>query len=249
MFDITLLAIAAFVAGVVNTIAGGGTFFTFPALVFVGVPPVIANATSALAVLPGYLSGAIGFRAEIASFPRKDLIRLVAVSLIGGLAGAGLLLISSNAAFLVLVPFLLLAATLAFLFGQNFREWAKAKNMKITPQGPVGLVAVSVYGGYFNGGLGIVLLSLFSLWGMKDIHQMNGLKNALSFTLSAISVVAFAVAGLIAWSPAIVMMVAATLGGYVGAPVARAMPKSVLKLFIGAIGFGMSAVFFLRLWG
>lgn len=247
MTDYLLLAVAAFGAGVINTIAGGGTFLTFPALVFTGVPPVVANATSAVAVFPGYLGGALGFRRELGGWDRRALLRLGAITLAGGLAGSLLLLVSSNRAFSVVVPFLLLFATLIFLFGAQVRAWAARHSRAVTPQGALGLFAVSVYGGYFNGGLGIVLLALFSLWGMTAIHQMNGLKNGLSFALSSISVVTFAVAGFVEWPQAIVMMVAATLGGYAGAPIARAAPAWAVRAFIALIGFGMSAVFFWRL--
>jgi len=106
---------------------------------------------------------------------------------------------------------------------------------------------VSIYGGYFNGGLGIVLLALFALWGMEHIHQMNGLKNGLSFALSAISVAVFAVGGLVEWDLALIMMAAAILGGYAGAPIARALPKSLVRALIALVGFSMSAVFFWRL--
>lgn len=247
MLDMLWLILAAFGAGVLNTIAGGGTFLTFPALVFTGVPPVAANATSAVAVFPGYLSGALGFRNEISSFERKTLLRLTFVTLAGGLTGSLLLLVSSNAAFARIVPFLLLAATLAFLFGDPIRAWAERHSRAITPFGPAGLFAASVYGGYFNGGLGILLLALFSLWGMTDIHRMNGLKTGLSFVLSTISVATFAVAGLVQWPQALVMMLAATAGGYLGAPLARALPKPVVRGLIATTGFGMSLVFFLRL--
>jgi uncharacterized membrane protein YfcA len=239
-----ILIAAAFGAGVLNTIAGGGTFLTFPALVLTGVPPVMANATSAVAVLPGYLGGALGFREELASFSRSQMLRLVVIILFGGVVGSGLLLVSSNEAFSVVVPFLLLAATLIFLFGDQLRAWAARNARSVTPEGAIGLFAVSVYGGYFNGGLGIVLLALFALWGMTDLNRMNGLKNGLSFALSAISVGVFAVAGLVAWPQAIMMMVAATVGGYAGAPLARALPKAAVRLLIAGIGFGMSAVFF-----
>lgn len=246
MFEYTLLALAAFGAGVVNTIAGGGTFLTFPALVFTGVPPIVANASSAVAVFPGYLAGALGFRAELAQFNRAHLYRLTAFTLIGGIAGALLLLVSSNVAFNTIVPFLLLFATIAFLCGPRIRSWLSARSN--APQsGPIGMIAVSLYGGYFNGGLGIVLLALFSSWGMKDIHQMNGLKNFLSFALSAISVLVFIIAGLVEWPQTLVMMAAATLGGYAGAPIARAVPNWAIRGFIAAMGFGMSAVFFWRL--
>ena len=154
---------------------------------------------------------------------------------------------SSNAAFLVVVPFLLMAATLIFLFGDRIRAWAAARNHGTTPEGAIGLFAVAVYGGYFNGGLGIVLLALFALWGMTDIHRMNGLKSGLSFLISGLSVMIFAAAGLVVWPQAIAMMAAATVGGYAGAPLARRLPKPVVRAVIGLIGFGMSALFFWRL--
>ncbi len=249
MFDLALLAAAGFGAGVLNTIAGGGTFLTFPALVMTGLPPVLANATSTVAVFPGYLAGAAGYRTELASFDRRQLARLVGITLAGGVVGSLLLLVSSNAAFSAIVPFLLLAATLAFLFGDRIRSWAAARSRAVTPEGAAGLFAVSIYGGYFNGGLGIVLLALFALWGMVDIHRMNGLKTGLSFTLAAISVAIFAGAGLVAWPQAALMMVAATIGGYAGAPLARALPRRLVRGLIALIGFSMSAVFFARLVG
>lgn len=247
MFDYGLIILAAFGAGVLNTIAGGGTFLTFPALVFIGVPPVIANATSGVAVLPGYLSGALGFRDELQVFDRKQLIRLSLIAIVGGLIGSLLLLVSSNEAFSFVVPFLLFGATLTFLYGDKIRKWAASKSRSVTPFGTFGLFLVSIYGGYFNGGLGIILLALFALWAMQDIHEMNGLKTWLSFVLSAISVVVFAVGGLIEWRYAIVMMVAATLGGYAGASIARSMPKETVRILIAIVGFTMSAIFFWRL--
>ena len=148
---------------------------------------------------PGYLGGALGFREELARFDRRQLIRLTGLTLLGGLIGSLLLLVSSNEAFSLVVPFLLLGATLAFLFGDRIRSWAASHSRGVTPQGAAGLILVSIYGGYFNGGLGIVLLALFALWGMASIHEMNGLKNGLSFALSAISVAVFAIGGLVEW--------------------------------------------------
>ncbi len=246
--DWAVLLLAGFGAGVMNTVAGGGTFLTFPALVWAGIPPVAANATSAVAVFPGYLAGALGFSRELRSFPRAQILRLVGWTLLGGLAGALLLIASSDRAFSAIVPFLLLAATLAFLFSDRIRRAAAARARAIRPEGAVGLVLVSVYGGYFNGGLGIVLLALFALWGWQDLHRMNGLKNGLSFALSAISVAAFAAGGLVVWPQALAMAAAASLGGYAGAPIARALPPRVLRGAIAAIGLGMSAIFFARLF-
>ncbi len=248
MLEIFVLALAGFGAGVVNTIAGGGTFLTFPALVWAGVPPVTANATSAVAVFPGYLGGALGFLSELKTLSRWQMLRLTAITLVGGLVGSLLLLVSSNEAFSVVVPFLLFFATTAFLLGPRLRAWAETKSRLVTPEGAVGLFLVSVYGGYFNGGLGIVLLALFAMWGWRDIHLMNGVKSGLSFALSAISVATFAVAGLVVWPKAILMMVFAVLGGYSGAWVARAIPVTVVRVIVAVIGFGMSAVFFVRLF-
>jgi uncharacterized membrane protein YfcA len=247
MVDLIVVICAAFGAGVLNTIAGGGTFLTFPALVFIGIPPVAANATSAIAVFPGYLAGAAGFKKELQVFDRKQLVRLSLITLAGGFAGSLLLLVSSNEAFSILVPFLLFGATLTFLFGDKIRLLAESKRRTVTPFGALGLFLVSVYGGYFNGGLGIILLALFALWAMQDIHEMNGLKNGLSFVLSAISVAVFSIGGLIEWQSAIVMMIAATVGGYAGAPIARALPRQAVRILIAFVGFMMSSIFFWRL--
>ncbi len=242
MTSYIVITVAAFFAGILNAIAGGGSFLTFPALIFAGVPPVAANATSTLAVFPGYLGSAVGFKDDIARVPRATIVRYVIIALIGGLAGSLILLATSDRLFSAIVPWLLLFATLLFAFGDAIRaRLSKAKLPEKT-----GLMAVSVYGGYFNGGLGIILLSLFSALGMRDLDQMNGLKSGLSFVLSAISVATFAVAGIIYWSEAGVMMVASTVGGYAGAHVAKALPKHVIRGFIIAVGLVMSAVFFIK---
>ena len=224
---------------------GRRNFPDFPALVYTGVPPVAANATSAVAVFPGYLGGALGFRQEIAEFERGRLLKIVGVTAIGGLVGSLLLLVSSNEGFTVVVPFLLALATIVFAFGSRIQAWA-ARHSLGNSDGPWSTLLVSIYGGYFNGGLGIVLLALFSLRGMRDINLMNGLKTGLSFVLSAISVATFAVAGIVEWPQAIVMMVAATIGGYAGAPIARALPANVVKLIVVLVGATMSVAFFWR---
>lgn len=246
MHDYAVLILAAFAAGVLNTVAGGGTFLTFPALVYSGLPVVTANATSAVAVFPGYLAGAVGFRRELQSLKRGLLLRAAGATVLGGLVGSLLLLVSSNEAFSAIVPFLLLIATSAFAFGDRIQSWAR-RHAALSERNPLGPVLVSIYGGYFNGGLGIVLLALFSLQGMRDLNAMNGLKNGLSFLLSAISVAIFAVAGLVAWPQAVAMMLAATAGGYAGAPLARALPRSQVRGIVIVVGVAMSMVFLARL--
>src|SRR5690606_27022531 len=164
MFDTSLLLAAAFVAGALNSVAGGGSFLTLPALVFTGVPPVVANATGTVALLPGYLAGAWGFREDIQAPPGLSLRSTVVLSLLGGAAGAALLLLTSDAAFNQIVPWLLLAATALFAFGPQLRRWAGSAQHGggTSPvKAAAGMLAVAVYGGYFNGGLGILLLALF----------------------------------------------------------------------------------------
>ena len=247
MTDTLMMLAAGFFGGMLNAVAGGGTFITFPALVASGVPVVMANATSTVAALPGYLAAAIGFRHDIAKIERHLVIRLTLWTLLGGTIGSCLLLVSSNKAFAALVPFLLLAATSIFIWGARVREWAAQHRNMVVPFGAGTMVPVAIYGGYFNGGLGIVLLALFALWGMTNLNQMNGLKSWLSFALSVISFVIFAIGGQVAWLPAAVMSIGTILGGYLGAPVARRIPVPWLRALIATIGFGMTALFFWRL--
>lgn len=248
MIDWTILAVAAFLAGILNSIAGGGTFLTFPALVYIGIPPVAANATSAVAVFPGYLGGVAGFHKELRELEPSVLVRLVILSLAGGLAGSLLLLVSSNAVFSLIVPFLLLAATACFAFQTQIQRWTSSSRFAVKPYGAIGTMIVSTYGGYFNGGLGIVLLALFSLWGMTNLNTMNGLKNAVSLVVSAISVVTFTVAGVVHWPAAVIMMIAAVFGGYAGAWLARKLSRAVVRAIVIVIGVSMSAIFFARLF-
>lgn len=248
MSDTLLMLAAGFLGGMLNAVAGGGTFITFPALVASGVPIVAANATSTVAALPGYLASTFGFRRDIALIERAKLLRLTLLSLVGGMVGSGLLLVSSARAFSALVPVLLMVATLIFLAGPRLREWAGRQRSTVAPFGAATMIPVAIYGGYFNGGLGIVLLALFALWGMDDLNQMNGLKTWLSFTLSIIALGVFAAGGQIAWRPALVMSIGTILGGYLGAPVARRLPAPLLRALIAAVGFGMTALFVRRLF-
>lgn len=245
MFETALLLTAAFVAGALNAVAGGGSFLTLPALVFVGIPPVIANATGTVALLPGYAAGAWGFREDTAPPPGLSMKLLVVLSLIGGAAGAGLLLVTSNATFTVVVPWLLLAATVLFAFGPQLRQ-RLAGGKPSTAKATVGVLAVAIYGGYFNGGLGILLLALFGLLGQTQLNAMNGLKNLVSALLTTIAVAVYAFGGVVNWRYALLMMVAATAGGYIGARVARRIPAAWLRWGIVATGLVMTGIFFWR---
>lgn len=248
LFNTSLLLAAAFVAGALNAMAGGGSFLTLPALVFTGMPPVIANATGTVALLPGYMSGAWGFREDMEAPPGLSMRTLVVLSLIGGAIGAGLLLVTDDTTFSRIVPWLLLLATLLFAVGPLLLRKLKEGQAgpASTAKSAAGLLAVSIYGGYFNGGLGILLLALFGLLGQAKLNAMNGMKNVVSALLTAIAVAIYAWGGVVAWPQALVMMVAATAGGYFGARLARRIPAPLMRAGIVLTGLVMTVLFFLR---
>ena len=241
-----VLALAAFGAGVLNAIAGGGSFLTFPALVWAGIPPIAANATSAAVVSPGYLGSTLGFRPELQDLPRRLLWREMLVAALGGLLGALLLLVTPSAVFAGIVPWLLLFATALFAFG----PWLTAR-LRVGQADQLqrwrlpALLLVCIYGGYFNGGLGILLMAMYLLVGEARLNTANALKNLNSLVLSLISVAAFAWAGAIVWREALVMMVFATLGGWAGARLARRLPMRVVRAIVILTGLVMSLLFFL----
>lgn len=239
-----LTGTAACAAGVLNAIAGGGSFLTFPALVFAGVPPLAANATSAIAVSPGYLGSTLGFRAELRELPARLLRREVLTAAAGGLVGAALLLVTPDRVFAGIVPWLLLLATALFALGPHLSRLSGGKGHPAWRL--PGLLCVSVYGGYFNGGLGILLMALYSLTGEARLNTVNALKNLNSFVLSLLSVMAFAWASAIVWPQAVWMMAWATVGGWAGARVVRRLPVVWVRRLVILTGLAMSAVFFSR---
>lgn len=250
LLNIAIVAVAAFFGGALNAIAGGGSFLTLPALVFIGIPPVMANATGTVALLPGYVASAWGFRDLLRAPPGGlPLWGVAALTCVGGATGAGLLLVTSDAAFSAIVPWLLLLATLLFAFGPKLLE-RLAKAGREVGQGPIltatAILAVSVYGGYFNGGLGIVLLAVLRLLGEADINVANGLKNLLSALLTAIAVLLYAGGGVVAWNEVLPMAMAAIAGGYVAARISRRIPPQWVRGFVVATGAVMTVLFFLR---
>ena len=248
MFDLFLLLVAGFAAGLLNAVAGGGTFLSLPALVFIGIPTVSANATATLTALPGYAASAWAFRSDMRAEGSLGLKAMAVLATLGSIAGALLLVVTPEEIFRWVIPWLLLAATLIFAAGPAMVA-ALGRIGKSTPGPMVSgavILVVSIYGGYFNGGLGIMLLAAFGLLGYTEIHGMNGLKNVLSVLLSAIAVLTFVAAGLIAWGPALIMATAAAVGGYVGGRVSRKIRNvTALRVFITLVGLGMSLAFFL----
>ena len=247
MLSIVILVIAGFLAGMVNGIAGGGTLLTFPVLVWLGVPPIMANATATMTALPGYIGSAWAYRRDIRAEGSLRLGSILLIAALGGLAGAGLLLITPGDAFVGIVPWLLLTATLLFAAGPRLVAVVRARGWSVGPAlSAAALFLVAAYGGYFNGGLGIMLLAVFGLIGFQNLHGMNGLKNLLSALLSLVSVATYATAGLIAWEPATILALATTLGGYIGAQQARRIGNTgYLRALIVCIGAILTAVFFM----
>jgi uncharacterized membrane protein YfcA len=245
-----LLAAAAFAAGVLNAIAGGGSFLTFPALVFAGVPPIMANATSALAVSPGYLGSTLGFKAELRELPSRRLRREMAICALGGVGGALLLLVTPAHLFTGIVPWLLLFATVLFAAGPSIARWAKARAGDAAGREPrwreFALLLVAIYGGYFNGGLGILLMALYTVAGESRLNVVNASKNLNSLVLSWLSVAAFVIAGAIAWREGLLMMAAAAAGGFFGARWSKRLPAQWVRVGVIITGLVMSALFFGR---
>lgn len=241
---IVLLLVAGFLGGSVNAVAGGGTFFTFPALLLAGVPPVAANATGTVALLPGYVTGVLGFREDFQGQEGISLPLIVIASLVGGAMGATLLVLTSDQAFRAIIPWLTLLATAwfaswPFIKNRFIGTWTAGQFTTVA-----GVVLVCVYGGYFNGGMGIILLALFGALGLTNLNFMNGLKNLVSVLLTTIAVLIYAVGGVVLWKYAVMMALSSALGGYAGARVARQVPEPILRGFIILIGLTITIVFF-----
>lgn len=247
MADYLLLAGAAFMAGVMNALAGGGTFLTFPALVLTGVPSVVANASNAVALVPASFASAWAYRHDYQPVDSLSLKAMIAASLAGSVIGAVLLISTPESTFDVLVPWLLLGATLVFAFGPKFIPTLRAR----FHIGPVGLLClqflVSIYGGYFGGAMGIVMLAVYSLFGLTSLNAMNALKSTLAGFVNGIAVVIFIATGNVVWKQTLVMMVFAIVGGYLGAHYGRRLNPKLLRALIIAISVAVTVAFFIRL--
>lgn len=245
-----MLLLAGVIAGALNTLAGGGSFVAFPALLAAGVPPVIANATNTYAALPGYVSGAAGFRDDLIKH-RARLLPYTAIALLFGYAGAELLLHVSNQAFNQIVPWLMLLAVLLFAFGNRINTLVAARAAGMKGAKLAGailllalLAALCVYGGFFNAGFGIMLLAYLAVAGMTDIHAMNGLKLWISSVVAVIAVVRFALSGSIDWYHGTITLVGVVTGAYIAARLAHRIPRNTLRLLVIVYASALTAWFF-----
>ena len=249
MTSLLLLFVAGLVAGMMNAAAGGGSFVSFPALVFAGVPSVAANMTSTVALFPGSFASAYGYRNDFRPFEAVSLKLLLAISLVGGALGAVLLHVTSSRTFDAVVPWLLLTGTLAFAFGAPAGEWLR-KRVQLGPA--VMMVAqfgLGIYGGYFGGAVGIMMMATWSLLGSKDLNAMNAAKSVIVGSTNAVAVIIFVLVGTVFWTQAAVMLVAAVIGGYVGARVARKIEARKLRIGISCLNCAITAAFFWRVYG
>jgi uncharacterized protein len=241
-----LLAVAAFAAGLINSVAGGGSFFTFPALVFTGVPSIIANASSTMALLPGIFASAWAYRHDFAKTQDLPFVPMLIISFAGGAAGALLLLYTPQRAFDGMLPWLMLGATFLFTFGLRLSPILA----RVTRIGPVTLLCVralvAIYGGYFGGAIGILMLAAWSLFGLKNIHMMNANRTLLGGAMNGVAVVFFIVARKIWWPQTLVMLIAAVIGGYVGARYARLSNPRYIRAAVTVISAAVTIAFFLR---
>ncbi len=257
--DILLIGAGGFAAGAVNAMAGGGTFFSFPAMLAVGLPPVVANASNSVALWPGSLSGAWAYRQELARYKRY-LLPMGVASFFGGAAGGLLLLSAGDARFAALIPWLLGFATLLFAFSPQLS--AALKKIRPAPiektgaehgaGSPIGWfvqLLVSIYGGFFGAGMGILMMASLAIGGHEDVQHINALKNILSAVIYSVTVMTFIIAGAVSWPHTLVMVLTATLGGYWGARMARKIQGPWLRRMVIAVGSALTVYYFYKTLG
>ena len=252
--DIAALAFASVIAGAVNAVAGGGSLISFPAAVAFGLPSLVANATNAVALMPGSVASAFAYRREL-SRDRAALRVLMPPAFAGGLLGSVLLLVTSQRAFDAIVPFLVLFATGLLLY-QNLRRGPAPRGEGgrwVLPEGTGAAVVmqflVGVYGGYFGAGMGIMMLAILARLGGVDIHGMNGVKSLLGASINAVAAVAFVAAHKVDYPAAAIMAAGAIVGGTLGASAARRVRPAVVRWLVVAIGLALAAILAFRRWG
>lgn len=263
--EIALLSSAALVAGVANSIAGGGSFITFPSLLFTGMPPVTANATNTVAVWPGILASTSAYRKSMDRPLLKAVLPLIVVTLIGSILGAWLLLHTPQITFMKMVPWLLLAGTLLFIFGPKISAWGNRGSRNHEGDSPqpdslrpslvkVGIITfaqflAAIYIGYYGAGVGFLMLPLLAMMGIENIHAMNAIRVLLATLGNAVAVVLFIAARAVVWPQALLMMVGAILGGYAGAYYAQKLNPRTMRQVVIVIGAVMTAYFFWKTRG
>lgn len=249
MNDLLLIAGAGLLAGAMNGVAGGGSFVTLPALIAVGVPSVNANATSTVALVPSALASAYAYRKDFAGFPQVPFTTMTAVSVFGGACGALLLAITPQHVFDFIVPWLLLFGVVAFAFGRQAGEWLRER----VHVGPRALLAaqfcLGVYGGYFGGAVGIMMMAAWSLMTTKSLAAMQPARNLLNAAMNATASLLFILGGLVWWRPMLAMLVGAVVGGYLAAHYARRVDPAKARVAISLFNACITAAIFWKTYG
>ena len=245
---VLFLFFAGVLGGALNSVAGGGSFIAFPALLFTGVPPIPANATNTIALWTAAAASGGAYRKQL-DVPRRVMIPLLAASLVGGLAGAFLLLKTPAHTFMRVLPWLTLGATLLFAFGKKLAGGRRSVIEHETSTAPLAgatlfQLVVAVYGGYFGGGMGIVMLAMLAVLGMTDIHAMNALKSVMGFVINGVAVSRSSSPAPCIGSTGSIMIVGGIVGGYLGAHYAKKMPQAWIRVFVVLVGAGMTVYFF-----
>jgi uncharacterized protein len=245
-----VLFVAGALGGALNAVAGGGSFVAFPALLFSGVGPIPANATNCFALWVGTTASGGAYRERL-NISRRVLVPLLLISVVGGVAGAILLLKTPAHTFMHVIPWLMLGATLLFAFGKKLygnRPSGLAHDASATALlwAVVFEFFVAIYGGYFGGGVGIINLAMLAALGMTDIHAMNALKVVLGVVINGVAVVTFVAAHAIVWPEGTVMTLGAILGGYSAAHYSQKLPQAWIRVFVILVGSGMTAYFFYK---
>jgi uncharacterized protein len=242
----SLLFGSAMAAGMINSVAGGGTLLTFPSLIWAGHSPIIANATSTVALVPGAWSSIWGYRSELGTTPRRFFVLLIP-SLLGGVLGAALLRRTPPSVFADLAPFLILFATILFLVQEPIQRILRIRDVTQAPVTKLWLFGtafyqffIAVYGGYFGAGMGILVLAALGFMGLSNIHQMNGLKNIFGSSVNAVASIYFIVFGLVSWPAALLMSAGAIIGGYGAAGLARRLGQKFVRRTVIVIGLAMT---------
>jgi uncharacterized membrane protein YfcA len=246
MTEYLLLAGAGLVAGAMNATAGGGSFVTLPALLAAGVPPVRANASSTVALVPGGAASAWMLRRDLGDMHGVSMRTLALVSVIGGVLGAWLLLATPEKAFDALIPWLLLLGSLSFAFGRSWGEKIR-RHVRIGPAAVLLLqLALGTYGGYFGGGVGVLMMASWTLFGATDAKRINAAKTLLVTSTNSTAALWFVVAGVVRWRETLVVLGAGLLGGIAGATFVRSMNEKHLRRGISVLNFVITLAFFAR---
>jgi uncharacterized membrane protein YfcA len=241
-----VLVLAGLLAGTMNAVAGGGSFVSFPVMVLLGLPPIAANATSTVALFPGTVASTWAYRNDLRGIAGISLKVLLPIGLVGGLVGAILLLVTPDAAFDLVIPWLLLLATLTFAGGRHLGDWLRRYVRIGRPAFLAIQFILSIYGGYFGGAIGLMIMAVWTLIDTSELKAMAPARTALVSAANGAAVLCFAVAGAVRWPQMLAMMVSAIAGGYYGARFARHLPPPVLRWFVVGLSATVTVAFFLR---